>query len=189
MKNELSNIEFFRFEKEMWYRNNLGENCKLTEDDRDIIAPMYDVIKSVYPKAYSALKDLYYRKFNCYIKRYQFKVVEWFLRCNFGRIDNTLDINARGCFNFEHVECPLRGMCKYEDVICNPEIDTTLGNCEREVLELVFKGYTQAEIALSLGKAQDTVHNQIFRGYKKLGVNEKSEFIHYAYTNKLFKTE
>lgn len=189
MTNRWNNIEFFRFEKEMWYRTLDEENHKLTEDDRGIIAPMFESIESMYPKAYAALKAMYYKLFSCNIKKYQFKVVDRFLRCNFSRIDNIPDINSKGCFNFEHVECPLRGVCTAEDVICEPELNTNLGDCESEVMELLFRGLNQSEIAEKLGKSQDTVHNQIFRSYKKLRVNEKADFIHYAYKHRLFKDE
>lgn len=184
-----SSIEFFRFEKEMWYRTFDGENHKLTEEDRDIISSMFESIESMYPKAFAALKTMYYKLFSWSIKRYQFKVVDRFLRCNFSRIDNIQDISSNGCFNFEHVECPLRGVCSQESVICEPELETNLGSCEQEVMELLFKGFNQTEIAEKLGKSPDTVHNQIFRSYRKIGVREKADFIHYAYKNKLFKEE
>lgn len=185
-----NNIEFFRFEKEIWYRRALdGESYKLTEEDRDIVSPMFENIESMYPKASAALKALYFKLFSWNIKRYQFKSVDRFLRCNFSRIDNVPDINSKGCLNLEHVECPLKGICTYDGVICEPELNTNLGNCEQEVMELLFKGFNQTEIAEKLGKSPDTVHNQIFRSYRKIGVREKADFIHYAYKNKLFKEE
>lgn len=182
-----TNVEFFRFEKEMWYRTFDGENHKLIEDDRDIVAPMFESLESMYPKAYAYLKAKYFKLFNSNIKRYQFKCVDHFLRCNLSRIDNVPDIDSRGIFHFEHVDCPLRGICTGEGAICEPELNVNLGNCEREVMELLFRGLNQGEIAIKLGKSQDTVHNQIFRSYAKLGVSEKAEFVHYAYKNNLFK--
>lgn len=189
MSLNLNNIEFFRFEDTVCYKADDGEIHTLSEESRDIIVLMFEAIESMYVKAYAALKDEYYKRFGWNPKRYQFNVVGRFVRCNFGNIDNVMDVNSKGCFNFERPECPLRGICKHEGVICAPELNTKLGPCEHEVLELLFRGLNNVEIAERLGKSPDTVHNQIFRGYRKLGINEKAQLIDFAHRNHLFKID
>ena len=69
---------------------------------------------------------------------YEYRVVHRFIRCNFGEYDQyRLDINYRGQLQFEEVRCPLRGECRYEGVICKPELDTRLTEREMEVFRLI----------------------------------------------------
>lgn len=185
---KLSNIEFFRFEKEVWFRDDQGNNLRLSQDRSEVLSAVCETIESVYPRAHEALLKEY-RVFNYDLRKQRFKIVDRFIRCNFGSIDHKKDIDARGHFNFEHVECPLRGICAVEGVVCAPQINTDLGKCEYEVLELWFRHYSQAEIAEKLIKSEETVHNQIFRGYRKLNVSNKAEFVDLAHRIKLFKEE
>lgn len=65
------------------------------EEDRDITDTLFAMIETDYPEAFAALQD-FYAKSRHNLLYYKYKVVHRFLRCNFGRFDNTLDIDARG---------------------------------------------------------------------------------------------
>lgn len=184
----LHNTEFYLFEREVHYRDANGEHHTFTEDDRGVISTIYDTIKECYTKAFKALLKEYSR-FSWSITKMQFQIAGRFIRCNFGRIDNVNDIDRNGRLNTEHVDCPLRGVCHLEGIVCHPELDTNLGRCTHEVLGLVFQGYSDAEIAEKLGKSPETVRNQKIRGYYKLGVNNKADFIDLAHKNNLFRKE
>lgn len=53
----------------------------------------------------------------------------------------------------------------------------TLTRSEREVVELLGLGYTNAQIAQTLGKATRTVRNQLSSAYEKLGVATRAEAV------------
>ena len=55
---ELTNMEFYTFEDEVWYRKD-NKIFKLEENNRDVIKEMIDTLSSFYPKAYKALEDYY----------------------------------------------------------------------------------------------------------------------------------
>lgn len=81
-----------------------------------------------------------------------------FAKCNFGNLDSTVeDINNNGKVNFEHVQCPLRGECKYEDIICNPQFNSSLSDAEMRVMKLVYDGKSNDDIADSLYLSPHTV--------------------------------
>ena len=73
------------------------------EEDRDITDTLFAMIETDYPEAFAALQD-FYAKSRHNLLYYKYKVVHRFLRCNFGRFDNTLDIDARGNMHFEFVD-------------------------------------------------------------------------------------
>lgn len=183
---KLANIEFFRFEDEMWARLETGTPLRLNEECRQIVAPMYDSIESIYTDAHKALSKEY-REFSWNIEKFQFRIVDRFIRCNFGSIDNVKDIDTNGYFCFEHVECPLRGICQLRNVVCNPKVNSGLGRCEEEVLRLTCQGLSEQEIAEQTGKEINTVHNQKFRGYRKLGVHNAYELADYTNKHNLFR--
>jgi len=55
-----------------------------------------------------------------------------------------------------------------------------LSEREREVLELVAKGFMQAEIAAMMGLSINTVSTYVKRIYKKLAVNSRTSAVHKA---------
>ena len=64
-------------------------------------------------------------------------MVRRFCKCNFGELDNTSrDIDKKGGFNFERVKCPMRGECKYEGIICNPQFNSRISDAEMRVMRL-----------------------------------------------------
>jgi DNA-binding NarL/FixJ family response regulator len=57
---------------------------------------------------------------------------------------------------------------------------TPLSDREQEVLEMVAKGFMQAEIASMLGVSINTVSTYVKRIYKKLAVNSRTSAVHRA---------
>jgi DNA-binding CsgD family transcriptional regulator len=51
-----------------------------------------------------------------------------------------------------------------------------LTTAEREVMLLVLRGLSSAEIALRRGRSVATINKQIERSYRKLGLSSRGEF-------------
>ncbi len=66
------------------------------------------------------------------------------------------------------------------DITPSPSDFIRLSKAEREVCELLLKGWSYKEIAKSLGRSITTIRGAATRAFQKLGVRNKSEFyIHY----------
>lgn len=178
--------EFFNYENEVWYRLEDGTTDRLTEKNTDIINKVLDKIEKFYPNAYNALCAEYH-KCKPNLQFFRFRLVSRFCKCNFGNIDNVPDIDQFGKFNFEYVQCPLRGECKYENIICKPTFDHNISDAEMRVLRLWFLGKRKETIAEELYLSIHTVNNHIRNAFTRLGIHEKSEFFKYAESNNLFK--
>ncbi len=181
----LANTEFFAYENEVWLRDADGSIRQLLETDYDIVREMAEQIEVFYPKAYTALSEEYN---GCLRNQsyFRFRVVCRFVRCNFAALDNVPDINASRQYTFEHINCPLRGECKYDRVICRPEFDHKLSSAEMRVMALVFEGLTEEQIGDRLCLSPMTVHTHVRNAYVRLGIHSKAEFIKYASKYSLF---
>lgn len=96
------------------------------------------------------------------------------------------DIGQDGIFNFERVDCPMRGECLHENKVCCPVFNSKLSNSELRVMKLVYSGFNNDDIADKLYISPHTVKNHIKSAYAKLGIHEKSDFIRYANSHNLF---
>ena len=182
----MDGIEFYIIESELWCHYADGRSKVVTEDDTELISQLLELIREHYPLAYKALEKEY-QKSAGNVKYYQFLIARRFCKCNFGKLDTTkIDVEPSGKFNFEKVECPLRGECKCEGVICLPTFNTKLSDAELRVMRLVYEGASKEDIAEQLYLSPHTVKNHIKSVYCKLGIHEKSEFIQYANRNNLF---
>lgn len=182
----MRNVEFYIYEDELWCLYPDGTNDKVTEHCITLVKETLDIIRNCYPGAYKALMECY-KKSAGNIPYFQFLMVNRFCKCNFGSLDSThKDIDASGHFHFERPNCPLRGECKYENVICNPTFNSRLSDAELRVMKLVYEGLSNEEVADKLYLSPHTVKNHIKSVYLKLGIHEKSEFIQYAHNNHLF---
>ena len=45
-------------------------------------------------------------------------ILRRFCICNFGNLDDIPDLDEDGNLNYEYVDCPLRGKCLDENIIC-----------------------------------------------------------------------
>ena len=182
----MEQLEFYIYENELWCKTSDGRNIAITEDDTEIISNILNLIRSQYPDAFKALQSCY-QKSAANTKYYQFLIVRRFCKCNFGKLDSTTaDIDKLGRCNFERVECPLRGECPYEGIICNPKFNSKLSDAEMRVMKLYYQGMSKEEIGEVLYISPYTVKNQIKTSYLKLGVHEKAEFVKYVNQHNLF---
>lgn len=182
----LSNIEFYTFNDEAWVHFADGKAEKLTERHDEIISAIYEMIEQFYPGAFAALSKEYER---CIpnMSYHRYRIVVRFIKCNFGNIDKTADIDALGRINLECVPCPLRGECKLENVVCRPESAHNLSEAEMRVMRLWHQGLNKEDIAEQLYLSAHTVNNHIRNAYFRIGVHSRAEFMRWAETNKIFQ--
>ena len=183
--NVSSNIEFYTYEHEVWFRTADGHSERLMERHHDVVEMLLEKIEQFYPAAYAALCNEYQR-LQGNLSLYRFRMVQRFAKCNFGVIDNIPDIDSYGKLNLECVPCPLRGECRHEGVICRPDFDSKISDAEMRVLKLWYNGLTKEEIAEELYLSIHTVNNHIRNAFTRLGIHEKAEFFRYASQNHLF---
>ena len=162
----MESVEFYMFNGfTCIYKNGTGKTMAL--DDREEIEFMIGKIRDIFPEAYEALE-----KWAADAKPnrlyFEFKIVDRFIRCNFGETDFLKPDIEMGLLNLEEVKCPLRRICKHENIICKPRPHLPLSEEETEVAKLYAKGLLPKEIAQKLGKAESTCKKQITKACKKL---------------------
>lgn len=181
----MKRIEFYIFNTEVWYRTDI-EHKKLTEES-PLVESLLEEVEVLYPKAYVALEKEYQKITDMQTRR--FRMACRFVKCNFGEIDNVLDISSNGKWVFECVKCPLRGECRWEGVICQPEFNSELSKREKEILKLVYDGLQVQDIAEEVYLSPHTIKNHIRNAYAKLDIHSTAEFIKYANDNGLYGDE
>jgi hypothetical protein len=182
----MGGLEFYVFGDELWCKSTDGKNVLVDETQTEIIKAVFYEIRECYPLAYKALSKEY-EKSSLNTSYFQYLIVRRFCKCNFGKLDTAEDdVADTGMFRFEKVECPLRGECRFEGVICSPKFNTKLSDAELRVMNLIYQGLCRDEIAEQLYISPHTVKNHIKSVYLKLGIHEKSEFIRYANEHNLF---
>ena len=178
-------LEFYLYEGELWCKDDAGHNILVDETQTELLDSMLSRIRECYPDAYDALKKEYKDSSPNKIF-FKFKVVKRFLKCNFGHLDSTYNDIDGEKVNFERIDCPLRGECKWDGVICSPIFKTMLSAQEYKVGKLFYDGLSKEEIAGVLYLSPETVNNHIRNIYYKLGVHSVSEFMRYADDKGLF---
>lgn len=182
----MKEYEFYTIDGEVWYITAEGNNERLDEANEELISALLERIMECYPEAYKALAGIY-SKSAMNVQYYRYLIVRRFVKCNFGKLDTAQsDCKPTLLFGFEKVQCPLRGECPFEGVVCMPKFNTKLSSAELKVMKLVYEGYSNEDIAKTLFLSPFTVKNHIKSVYAKLGIHEKSEFVHYANKNNLF---
>lgn len=186
MERVLINAEFYSFENEVWLKMADGSMKILSETDYKVVCDIADIISTFYPKAFAALCKEYKA---CALNRpyYLYRIVCRFIKCNFSALDVTPDIGPDMSCTFEYINCPLRGECKFEHVICRPEFNHKLSPAEKRVMALVYEGLTEDEIGERLKLSPLTIHTHVRNAYSRLGIHSKGEFIKYATQHNLFK--
>lgn len=160
-------VEFFNLDGQVFYRKNNGEAKLLTQSDREAVCFMLENMRRYFPEAVYRLEE-WAAESRANRMFYEFRIVDRFIRCNFGEADNLTPDVDRGVFHFEEVKCPLRKICKDERVICKPKLNSELSAEERKVVKLYAKGYLPGEIAEELGKAEKTCKQQIWSACRRL---------------------
>lgn len=181
----LSNCEFFCHEGEVMVRYADGRTSRVTECDVDVVREMDEMISTFYPEAYAALTDLY-KSSSANIHYYRFRIVSRFVRCNLANLDHVPDITSDGRMNLESVPCPMRGECRWDGIICRPSFAHRMSPAEIRVMEPLYRGCSDTEIADSLCLSVLTVRTHIRNALLRLGLHSRAEFMKYAAQNDLF---
>lgn len=160
---------------------------KLEPHHREFISCMIQRISESYPEADKAMRENYKASADS-LYYYEFLIVRRFLKCNFGDYDNVLDFDQE-TFKFEFVSCPLRGECKFDQVICNPKFNSNLSTRELQVMKLFHSGMNENQIADKLYISINTVLNHKKAAFRKSGSHTMAEFITYANRYNLFRDD
>ena len=165
----MEKLEFFLIKGQTCIRREDGSSKPLTQADREAISFMIENLKLYFPKTFDRLcewaaESAMNRPF------FEYRIVDRFIRCNFGEADFMYFDIDDNFFHFEEVKCPLRGICKDEGVICKPKAILGLTVEEEKVVKLYSKGYLPGEISEQLGKAEKTCKEYIRRACKRLKV-------------------
>lgn len=181
----MNKIEFFKNPAGSIVINDIttGKYYPYTTNCEEMFSFLYKTIQEDYPEALKACIESLPKN----IRYVNFKATDRFLRCNFSKHDNLPDINEDGSLMLERVECPLRGICQHENIICNPKYNTHLSKRETEVAIELASGYKINQIADNLYISTCTVTNHRNKIYKKLNINNIAQLINWAYQNQLIK--
>jgi DNA-binding NarL/FixJ family response regulator len=164
-----------------------GNSTKqLQFSDRAFVSEMLRTIHEFYPEALAALSNVF-EKIRSMPAVYEFNIVRRFIKCSWGKFDSVLDIDQFGNLNFEEVECPLRGECPYEGIVCKPKFNSNLSEREKEVMSLLYRNLNHEEIAEKLFISADTVKTHKRNAFRRVNVHSLAEFFIYAKQNHLFE--
>lgn len=107
----------------------------------------------------------------------EIKQIEQFVRCRFGGLDYQADMTTDEIQEGEYWDCPLRGMCKSEGVLCKAISfkESVLNNIDIKLMRLLTTNSTNEVIANELNMAMGTFHLAKKNLYKKLDVQTKQE--------------
>ena len=174
-----------------FFNKNDGDVMALEDDHAEVLTQkselteeIYDKIVEDYPAAAKALQQLY-QKSERNLPYFKFLVVRRFVKCNFGNYDiHTFDIDADGQWNFETVDCPCRGDCPLENIVCRPKLDTGLSLRELQVVALCALGDKSSVIADKLSLSINTVNQHIKHILKKLNKENIKSVITWYHENK-----
>lgn len=177
--------EFYTCDAKVYCQTDSG-TIEVTEHDRELIDELLSQIENFYPSAYKALQDEY-SKSRTNVPYFRFLMARRFLKCNFGTLDTTEhDVDDDRIFHFEKVQCPMRGECRHECVICQPRFNSKLSDAEMRVMRYYYEFPDIIKIADVLYLSRHTVKNHIKAAFAKIGVHSRGEFITYASKHHIF---
>ena len=107
----------------------------------------------------------------------EFKRLKQFIACRFGGIDTVPDFLNGSSVEGDYWECPLRGNCQSEGIVCKAVKwqNKTLTPTEVKLMKLTVSSKTNETIADELNMAMGTFHQVKKFLYEKLGVQTKQE--------------
>ena len=183
---ELLNIEFYQEPSgEVIVRPRSGGTFLLAERNREFIVPMKILLQSDYAEAYKACEAMH-EKSRPNRVYFDFLCVRQFLKCNFSQFDNVDDIDSSGRFHFEYISCPLRGTCKYQNIICNPKFTTTLTKSDIAIMRMIVAQHMTADqIALSLSRSINTINTRRRTILRKTGCQNIAGLVAYCYEHNI----
>ncbi|MCL6101009.1 MAG: helix-turn-helix domain-containing protein [Bacteroidetes bacterium] len=157
------------------------------QNETDFTHAVLEKINTFYPEAGKALCEIYA---SAQINKpyFDYRRVHRFIRCNLSVHDNRPDIGPDGIFRFEFISCPLRGECKYCDILCNPKFNSKLSDREMQVMKLYATSSKTEKIADILFISIETVKKHKHNSLLKLDLHSLSDFITYASKNQIFES-
>ena len=157
----IDKVEFFNSpDGHVCAQSENGELYKLSECHRDIIQDILNDVREIWPDAYARLEQNYH-KYSLNKPYFEFRMASRFCRCNVGSNDTLCwDIDESGNWHLEKVNCPMRGECPDEGVICMPKMKTQLSEREMEIA-CRLSVQVPEEIAQELHLSIRTVYNHI----------------------------
>lgn len=183
----MKNLEFYITPTgEIMIHDDNGTHT-LSQKDREFMSSMISRLNDFYPEALSALsKEYNCRRFN--VPYYEYSIVSRFIRCNWGRYDSVIDIDQFGYFNFEEVDCPLRGCgdCKLDSIVCRPKFNSKLSERELEVMHYYYMNLNAEQISDKMCISAETVRTHKRNVFKRTGTRSLAEFFLYAKNHNLF---
>ena len=108
--------------------------------------------------------------------------IEQFAKCRFGGLDYNADIKDGVLQDGEYWECPLRGNCKSEGVLCKlPVVNgSRLTKQEVELIQETTSSKTNEVIATDMELPMGSLHKIKKMLYQKFGVQTKQELVRIA---------
>lgn len=105
------------------------------------------------------------------------KQLEQFVKCRFGGLDYTPDIKNMELQDGEYWECPLRGMCKGEGIVCRSVMynDQILNNKHIKLLKMLATNMTNQSLYEAMGMHEGTFNKFKKELYAILGIQTKQE--------------
>lgn len=167
-----------------FFGNNYGDILLITENDskyltekeKDLVNSIYMNIARIYPEAFKMLNNKY-SKYRENFQEFRWKIVTRFIKCNFGKFDQEKWDIENNTWNIERVDCPLRGECELEGIVCLPKIKNSLSSREIQIVELLAKGKSAKEIAESLHITFNTANTFVHHISLKLHLNSSKRII------------
>ncbi len=87
------------------------------------------------------------------------------------------DVSRTICKKTSAIEVIARDYRRLKTFENKEKVLSGLSDAEKEVMNLYIMGYKRKEIALSLGKTEDTVKNQVTSSLKKLNIENRKELL------------
>ncbi len=104
-----------------------------------------------------------------------FLMLQTLAECRFGGLNFIADFEDNGKYNHDFIDCPLRGRCRGENIVCQPltinGVETTIR--ELEILRRCASDDKNTAIADSLNMPEGTFNVVKNETYKKLRIPTK----------------
>ncbi len=107
----------------------------------------------------------------------KFKRLEQFTKCRFGGLDYQADLSHEGVQAGEYWDCPLRGKCASEGVLCKAASinGSKLTSQDVQFAKLLATDATNEVIAGEMNLPMGSFHLAKKKYYQKLGISTKQE--------------
>lgn len=162
---------------QLLYRN--GDKLVLfTKNSKCIIKVVNDIVKERFPTTWQRLCKLYdTHPHNSFLKARRFA------KCNFSLLDSVPDIAIDGSVNLEFVQCPLRGECEDEGIICSPKAFSILSSRQLDVVRLIDQGLKDQVIGDRLFISPLTVKTHVKHMLEITKCSNRTELAHFCRTH------